>query len=303
VASRGNAASAAGDAPDCAPPDFHPRRPALALPALACDCHAHILGPRSRYPYLARRVYTPPDCLLDDFRRMLGALGLERAVLVQPSVYGVYNTVLIEALARAPRRFRGVAVVPPDVAEAELERLHELGVRGVRVNVVDVRDRTPGTLPLADLRALAARIRPLGWHMELLLHADEFPELDRALADFPVDVVFGHFGYMRADKGSDAPGFQALLRLLRAGRAWVKLTGPYRISGAALPYADVAPFAHALARAAPERLLWGSDWPHVMLKGAMPNDADLVDLLTAWLPDEALRRRVLVENPAKLYGF
>jgi predicted TIM-barrel fold metal-dependent hydrolase len=296
-----NAGSAG--APACAPPDFHPRSPAHALPARACDCHAHILGPRSRYPYSAQRVYTPPDCLLEDFRRMLDALGLERAVLVQPSVYGVFNTVMLEALARAPARFRGVAVVPPDIDDAELQRLQQRGVRGVRVNVVDVRNRAAGALPLDDLRALALRIRPLGWHMELLLHVDEFPELDRTLADFPVDVVLGHFGYMQAGRGTNAPGFQALLRLLRAGRTWVKLTGPYRISGAALPHPDVAPLAHALAQAAPDRLLWGSDWPHVMLKGAMPNDADLVDLLAAWLPDEALRRRLLVDNPAKLYGF
>jgi predicted TIM-barrel fold metal-dependent hydrolase len=252
---------------------------------------------------LAQRVYTPPDCLLEDFRRMLDALGLERAVLVQPSVYGVYNTVMLEALSRSHGRFRGVAVVPSDVDERELERLHAHGVRGVRVNVVDVRDRVPGTLPLAELRALAERIRALGWHMELLLHVDEFPDLDRTLANFPVDIVLGHLGYMRTNLGVAAPGFQALVRLLRAGRAWVKLTGPYRISSAALPYPDVAPFGHALAEAAPDRLLWGSDWPHVMLKGAMPNDADLVDALAAWLPDEALRRRVLVENPGKLYGF
>jgi predicted TIM-barrel fold metal-dependent hydrolase len=166
-----------------------------------------------------------------------------------------------------------------------------------------VKDRKPGTLPAQSLRALAERIRPLGWHLELLLHVDEFPELDRVFADFPVDLVFGHLGYMRTERGPHAPGFQALLRLLRAGRCWVKLTGPYRISGAALPYPDVTPFAHALADVALDRLLWGSDWPHVMLKGAMPNDADLCDLLADWLPEETLRRRVLVDNPARLYGF
>lgn len=291
------------DAPACAPPDFNPRRPRLALPRGACDCHAHILGPAGVHPYAAQRVYTPPDCLLPDYERMLAALGLERAVLVQPSVYGVDNTVLVEALERGDGRYRGVAVVHAGVADLELARLNARGVRGLRVNVVDVPGRRPGALPLAELRALAARIAPLGWHLELLAHVDEFPELDRAFAGFPVDIVLGHLGYMTTARGLDDPGFRALLRLLGHGRCWVKLTGPYRISGAPLPYADVAPFARALAETRPDRLLWGSDWPHVMLKGAMPNDADLVELLADWLPDEAMRRRVLVENPAALYGF
>jgi predicted TIM-barrel fold metal-dependent hydrolase len=289
--------------PLCAPPDFRPRRPQLRLPALACDCHAHILGPASRHRYAERRVYTPPDCLLPDYERMLTALGLERAVLVQPSVYAQDNTVLLEALERGGTRFRGVAVVGEDAAEPLLDRLHSAGVRGVRANIVDVPGREPGALPMSKLRALAARIAPLGWHLELLLHADEFPELDRALAGFPVDVVLGHLGYMQASRGLDDAGFRALLRLLARGRCWVKLTGPYRISGRALPYADVVPFARALAEARADRLLWGSDWPHVMLRGAMPNDADLLDLVSAWLPDESERRGVLVDNPARLYGF
>jgi 2-pyrone-4,6-dicarboxylate lactonase len=291
------------DAPPCAPPDLHPRRPRLALPAGACDCHAHILGPARVHPYSPRRVYTPPDCLLPDYERMLDALGIARAVLVQPSVYAHDNTVLLDALERGAGRFRGVAVIDPAVPDLELARLNARGVRGVRVNAVDVPGREPGALPLAALRALGKRIAPLGWHLELLLHADEFPDLDRALADFPVDVVLGHLGYVAAARGAHDPGFRALLRLLGRGRCWVKLTGPYRVSAAPLPYADVAPFARALAAARPDRLLWGSDWPHVMLKGEMPNDADLVELLAGWLPDAALRRRVLVDNPAALYGF
>lgn len=289
--------------PGCAPPDFRPRRPRIALPRGACDCHAHILGPARVHPYAPQRVYTPPDCLLPDYERMLAALGLERAVLVQPSVYARDNTVLLEALARGGGRYRGVAVVDREITDAELARLDAHGVRGVRVNVVDVPGRRPGGLPLEELRALARRVAPLGWHLELLLHVDEFPELDRVLAGFPVDVVLGHLGYMKAGRGVADPGFRALLRLLGAGRCWIKLTGPYRLSAAPLPYADVAPLAHALAEARPDRLLWGSDWPHVMLRGAMPNDADLLELLAGWLPGEALRRRVLAENPAALYGF
>ena len=272
------------------------------LPSKACDCHAHILGPASRHPYASERIYTPPDCLLPDYRAMLATLGVERAVLVQPSVYGTDNTVLLGALREGGGAFRGVAVVGESPAGHALEALHAAGVRGVRVNVVDVREGK-GSLPSARLRDLAARIAPLGWHLELLLHVDEHPSLERDLAGFPVPLVFGHLGYLRTDKGLENPGFRALLRLAGEGRAWVKLTGPYRISTHPLPHGDVTPFAHALLEAAPGRVLWGSDWPHVMVKGAMPNDGDLADLLAAWVPDEALRRRVLVENPARLYGF
>ncbi len=294
--------SAGDQAPPCAPPDFAPRRPRLAFPPLACDCHAHILGPASRFAYSPERVYTPPDCLLPEYRAMLGALGVERAVLVQPSVYGTDNAVLLGALREGGDAFRGVAVVGDSPGEKELESLNAAGVRGVRVNVVDVREGG-GNLPAGRLRELAARIAPFGWHLELLAHVDAYPSLERELGGLAAPLVFGHLGYMKTDKGLADPGFQALLRLAGAGRAWVKLTGPYRISALGLPHADVTPFAHALLEAAPGRIVWGSDWPHVMVKGAMPNDGDLADLLAAWAPDEALRRRVLVENPARLYGF
>jgi len=289
--------------PTCAPPDFSPRMPKLRLPARACDTHAHILGPASSYAYAPARVYTPHDCLLPDYLHMLDKLGVERAVLVQPSVYGTDNTVMLEALKQHAKRLRGVAVVAPDVADADLSALNDAGVRGVRVNIVDVKDRKPGTLPPDPLRSLAERIQPLGWHMEFLLHADEFPGLDDAFADFPVEIVLGHLGYMSTDKGLEAPGFQALLRLVKSGRCWVKLTGPYRIANGPLPYSDVTPFAHALLAANPERILWGTDWPHVMATGAMPNDGDLADLLSDWIRDARLRERVLVTNPARLYGF
>jgi len=290
-------------APLCAAPDFSPRPPKIKMPANACDTHAHVLGPAARYDYSPARVYTPPDCLAKDYRHMLDTLGVTRAVLVQPSVYGTDNAAMLDAMKADPQRLRGVAVVDPAIDNAELETMHAAGVRGVRVNIVDVKDRKQGSLPMDLLRPLAARIAPLGWHMEFLMHADEFPDLDRSFADFPVPVVLGHLGYMKTALGIDAPGFQALLRLMQAGRAWVKLTGPYRISGQPMPHADTVPFAHALLEANADRVIWGSDWPHVMMKGAMPNDGDLADLLLAWVPDVALRERVLVGNPARLYGF
>lgn len=290
-------------APPCAPPDFDPRKPKITLPKLACDTHAHILGPIAKYAYSPARVYTPPDCLLGDYRKMLTTLGVERAVLVQPSVYGSDNTVMLEAMRVAGNQFRGVAVVDDNVSDAELARLNTAGVRGVRVNIVDVKDRKPGTLPMAELTALAKRIAPLGWHMEFLMHCDEFSDMDRTFTDFPVDIVLGHLGYMKTSLGANNAGFQALLRLMKAGKAWVKFTGPYRISGEPLPHADTIAYAHALIAANPQRVLWGTDWPHVMVKSAMPNDGDLCDLLSGWIPDAATREQVLVKNPAQLYGF
>lgn len=289
-------------APLCTAHDPHPRKPRIALPPLACDTHAHVCGPASRYPYSAARIYTPPDALPAQYRHLLARLGVERAVLVQPSVYGTDNTAMLDALAADPVNLRAVAVVDPDIAPSELERLHALGVRGVRCNIVDIKEGK-GRLPMEMLIALAAKVRPFKWHLEFLMHVDEFPDLDRLLEDFPVDVVFGHFGYMKTSRGFNAPGFQALLRLMKSGRAWVKLTGPYRISAGPLPYQDVTAFSHALIDVAPDRIVWGTDWPHVMVKGAMPNDGDLCDLLADWVPDEALRSRVLVDNPAGLYGF
>jgi predicted TIM-barrel fold metal-dependent hydrolase len=288
--------------PLCAAPDPTPRQSKLRLPALACDTHAHICGPAARYPYWSGRIYTPPDCVLGDYRHLLTTLGVERAVLVQPSVYASDNRLLLDALREAGPNFRAVAVVEDSIGDAELERMHVLGVRGVRCNIVDIVE-DKGKLPLAMLERLAAKIHRFGWHIELLMHADEFPDMDRAFDDFPVDIVLGHLGYLRTEKGTEDPGFQALLRLMSRKKAWVKLTGPYRISSQPLPYPDTTAFAHALLEAAPGRVVWGTDWPHVMMKGPMPNDGDLCDVLSAWAPDEALRHRVLVENPAALYGF
>jgi predicted TIM-barrel fold metal-dependent hydrolase len=268
----------------------------------ACDCHAHVCGPQSRYPYAENRLYTPHDALPADFRRMLDTLGIERGVLVQPSIYGTDNRALLDALAQDPERLRGVAVVPFDVAPREIERLHALGVRGVRLNIVDLK-QGKGRLPLEPLRALAARIKPFGWHIEFLMHVDEFPDLDRQLSDFPVDLVFGHLGYVKEQIEANVQGFQALLRLMRDGKAWVKLTAPYRLTRSAMPYPEVLPFAQALLETAPERIVWGTDWPHVFIKNALPDDQALLSLFKRWVPDERLQRRILADNPATLYRF
>jgi 2-pyrone-4,6-dicarboxylate lactonase len=286
-----------------AAPDANPRTPHIAVPPLACDCHAHVFGSVARYPLIPAALYDAPERTGPvDYRRMQNALGIERGVLVQPSAYGTDNRAMLDALAADSMRLRGIAVVPFDVDAGTLERLHASGVRGIRCNIVDLKSGA-GRLPLDELLALAKRVKPFGWHLELLMHVDEFPNLDRELGNFPLDVSFGHLGYAPAASGVQAAGFRALLRLARDGKAWVKLTGPYRLTAQELPYPEVEPFAQALADAAPERLLWGSDWPHVMVKSAMPNDGELLDLLAKWIPDEELRRRVLVDNPAALYDF
>jgi 2-pyrone-4,6-dicarboxylate lactonase len=290
-------------APLCAGPDFNPRPPKFTMPALACDTHAHVMGPAAQYDYSPARVYTPPDCLPAQYRYLLDTLGVERAALIQPSVYGTDNAAMLDAMKADPKRLRGVAVVDPSISDGDLRALDAAGIRGLRVNIVDVKDRKPGTLPLDVLRPLAARIKPMGWHIEFLMHANEFPDLDTTFADFPVPIVLGHLGYMKGCPGTDNPGFQALLRLMQAGKAWVKLTGPYRISNHDLPHADTIPYAHALLKANAAQVIWGTDWPHVMHKGRIPNDGELTNLLLDWVPDEKQREQVLVANPARLYGF
>jgi predicted TIM-barrel fold metal-dependent hydrolase len=306
---RPNEKDAAGadlaQAPLCLPADAEPRPPRLPLPRGACDCHAHICGPAALYPYAAQRIYTPPDATLDAYRRLLAALGVERAVLVQPSVHGEDNRAMLAALAAAGRGFRAVAVVSPTITSGEIEALHHAGVRGVRLNLVDRREGR-NVVPRELVRALADRIAPFGWHLEFLVNLDEAPDFAGAVEGLPVPIVLGHLGYPRAGARAFLAGsaFASFLSLLAGGRCWVKLTGPYRISQAPdLPYDDVDPLAAALVARAPERLIWGSDWPHVMMKKPMSNDGPLADLLARWVGDAAVRRRILVDNPAALYGF
>ena len=292
------------DIPICTPPDPHPRTPKFEFPPLACDCHAHICGPQNVYRYIPERIYSPPDALLPEYGRVLDALGCSRAVLVQPSFYGTDNSAMLAAMKIAGPAFRGVAVIAETATPRELEAMHLAGVRGARLNIVDVREGK-GQLPIERITRLAERIKPFGWHIEFLMHVDEFPDLDATLGKLPVDVVFGHLGYVKTERAVAAPGFQALLRLLRGGRAWVKFTGAYRISSQALPHADTDAFAHMLITTAPGRIVWGTDWPHVMTKWTipMPNDGAIADLLLNWVPDAALRQRILAENPATLYDF
>ncbi len=287
-----------GEPAPCAGPDLQTRKPSFALPANATDCHAHVFGAKEKYGWAGDRLYTPPPVLLKDYLAMHDALGVTRGVIVQSGVHGSNNDVLVDAIAQSDGRLRGIALIPEDISDAELDRLHASGVRGFRANLV------AGTGVQFDAsRKLAARVARLGWHVQYLLDIEKFPTLDRVLGDFPVEVMIDHMGRPDTRGGTAAPGFQALIRFLKSGRGWSKLSAPYRTSREAPPYADITQFAHALVAAAPDRLVWGTDWPQVMMETAMPNTAIFADLLTTWVPDEAVRKRILVDNPARLYGF
>jgi len=287
------------DHPDIPPPDPNPRPPGFAVPPSACDCHAHIFGPAGRYPYAPDRAYTPPDASLEDYRQLLTSLGLQRAVIVQPSVYGTDNRRTLDAVAASDGDFRAVVVVDPDIADNELDTMHREGARAVRVN--SLHGGGPG---LEMLTPLARRLAHRGWHLQLLVDVSHFESLAAIVARLPVPVVIDHMGHMDAGLGVEHPGFQVLLEELSAGRVWVKLSAAYRLTRqAGYPYDDVGVLARALVTANPARLVWGSDWPHPRIHTSMPNDGDLLGLLADWAPDEEHRRRILVDNPASLYDF
>lgn len=287
------------EAPICLPPrpPTGPRT-AARLPRGACDTHMHVFGPLAHYPVERTRSYTPVLASLDDYRAVMAALGIERAVLVQPSVYGIRNDAMIEALRAMPAHLRGVAVVGPDAADAELATLHAAGVRGIRVN-----RRNPGGLSLADAAPLARRIASLGWHIQLQIDLAATGDLAGLLEACAVPMVIDHFGFLDPRAGAGAPPFAALLRLMERGQLWMKLSAPYRVSRAGPPYADLTPFVEALLACRPDRLLWATDWPHTELFDRMPDDLDPSLLLGLDQADEATRQLVFVDNPARLYDF
>jgi predicted TIM-barrel fold metal-dependent hydrolase len=272
------------------------RAPRLRLPAGACDCHVHILGPESRYPYAGERRYTPPDATMEDYLATARRLGISRAVLVQPSVYGSDNRAILDALREQKMPLRGIAVVGDDVEDRALEEMSAVGVRGLRLR--------PGKGSVAEqITRAAQRIAPLGWHAQLRIGAKDYVSLEPTLKRFPIDFVIDHIGQVPVDEGIDGPAFSAIRRIARNPRCWIKLSAPMRMSAQGFPYADVDPFVRALMEAGTDRLLWATDWPHTNLKQPAPDDADLVDLIERWMPDAALRQQILVDNPARLYRF
>ena len=282
----------------CLGPDPNPRAPSFQVPSGACDCHAHVLGPPEKYPYVAERSYTPPAATLESYQALHRVLGIDRAVIVQPSVHGTDNRVTLDGIARYGPNARGVAVINADVPDHELKALDAGGIRGVRLNLL-----FGGGVGLSALETLSERIADMGWHVQLLLDARDLVELAPRLRRLPVAVVIDHMGHMNVAHGIDHPGFRTLLELVQDGICWIKLSGNYRISASGPPYKDVVPFARALIEARPRHMIWGSDWPHPALQSFMPNDGDLLDALDDYAPEADLKQSILVDNPARLYGF
>jgi predicted TIM-barrel fold metal-dependent hydrolase len=262
-------------------------------PPLSCDCHIHVFGPFARYPLDPARKYTPEAAPLEDYLGVAKALGTGRVVLVQPSVYGVDNSCQRDAIATLGERARGVAVIDESVSDKALDELCGAGFVGARLNLMRGNE-------LEALERTAARVGDLGWHVQLHLPGAMIPEIAERLLKLPTDFVIDHFGRMDAWQGVVQPAFQALLRLVDSGRCWVKLSAPYRMDGA--PYHKVAPFARELVKRNPQRMVWGTDWPHPDV-AVVPEDPGLLAAMFDWVPNEATRHRILVDNPAQLYRF
>jgi 2-pyrone-4,6-dicarboxylate lactonase len=271
---------------------------ARPIPRGACDCHAHVFGPLNRFAFIEGRSYTPRERLASDYRAMLDALGIDRGVIVQPSVFGTDNGATLNALSELGENFRGVAVLPPDVSDRVLADCAAGGIRGVRLS-----DMTAGGVPLAHLEAMAARVKSSGWHIQIFAEFSKETDLPGRIRKLGVPIVIDHFGVADPQRGVADSGFQKVLDLLRDGVCWLKMSAPYIMSREKIPFADIEPFANALVAAAQDRLVWATDWPHPVCGDSPPNDADLLALLDRWVPDPAVRKRILVDNPTALYGF
>ena len=284
------------------------------IPPNACDCHTHIHGDPAKYPYFEGRVYTPEAALPTEMAQLHASLNIKRVVIVTPSVYGTDNAATLYGMAARGEDARGVAVIGAKTTDAELDAMGKAGVVGIRLNLNTggTNDPVIGAQRLEDgLKRIAAR----GWHVQIYTNLAMISALKDKVAASPVPVVFDHFGGAKASLGPDQPGFADLLGLVRAGKVYVKISGAYRASDKGPDYADAAPLARALIAANPERIVWGTDWPHPN-SAAHPSrtrfdiapfydidDGLLLNQLAAWAPDAALRQKILVDNPARLYKF
>ena len=283
-----------------AAPDPDTRRPAFQAPPGSCDTHCHVFGPGNLFPYAETRKYTPPDAPKETLRQLHDTLGLERAVIVQASCHGTDNTAMLDAIAASDGRYRGVCNANVSFSETRFEQLHAGGIRGVRFNFVK---HLGGAPDLDKMRAIISKVRHLPWHVELHFDAKDLLEYETVLDEIPLPVVIDHMGRAPVSDGLDQAPFQALLdKLRRTGSLWVKVSGAERISTTGPPFSDAVPFASACIEAAPDRVIWGTDWPHPNVK-IMPNDGDLVDLVPQMAPTMDLQQKLLVDNPARLFEF
>jgi len=280
-------------------PSPHPPR-TFTPPAGACDAHCHIFGPAFRFPYADDRTYTPPDSGIDAFERLQFRLGLSRAVFVQASCHGTDNSAMVDALEHGAGRYAGVAMIDESFTAADIAELHDAGVRGTRFNFVA---HLGGAPELDAFWRIVDRVQPFGWHIVLHFDAKDLPHHADLLDRMPCPYVIDHMARVPVTAGVAQEPFQQLLGLLGDERCWVKISGAERLTAdGPPPYDDVVPFARALIAAAPDRVLWGTDWPHPNVRH-MPDDGDLLDLLASFAPDEALRNQILVRNPERLYDF
>ncbi len=294
--------------PYCYPPDPNTRKPNCALPPNACDTHFHVFGPPEQFPFVSTHEYTPPAAPLEHYSKMIAVIGVERAVVVQPSVHGLDNSATLDAIAKSQGRFRGVARIDDKTPKSELQRLHDGGVRGVRFNLLD---RPRGNVKLDVLDRCVEHIVEFGWSVDLHIDTKMLLEEEKCIRSMPIPAVIDHIARIKPAEGLKQPAFQLLLDLLNLKHVWVKVSGADKICNTlvhtyyGLPFVEVIPFARAVIAAAPDRVIWGTDWPHSnnFAPGHTPNDGDLVDLLAEFAPSEEVRRKILVANPAALYGF
>jgi predicted TIM-barrel fold metal-dependent hydrolase len=283
----------------CPGPDPNPHKPRFVLPAKATDVHCHVFGPAGKFPY-ATGKYRPPDAPKETLAALYRFLGIERSVIVHPSCHGTDNSVTLDAIASSQGRYRGIALIDDSFSERDLRALHEGGMRGARFHFVP---HLGGMPDLAMIDRVIPRIAALGWHLVLHFDAKDLPDIAGFLHRLPLPFIIDHMGRINAGDGIGQKPFQDLLEIAKLENCWVKVSGADRISSAGPPFHDAIPYASALIAAAPERVLWGTDFPHPNIAKFMPNDGDLVDLLPLMAPDPAAQQKLLVDNPARLYGF
>ena len=268
-------------------------------PPFACDSHCHVFGPAAKFPYDPKAAYVPEDAPFEALQKLHSTLGIQRAVIVHASCHGADMRATLDAIARSKGAYRGTAIIDASCNDREFQRMHDGGIRGVRFNFV----RHLGGRPdMGFFRKTVERLRAMGWHLILHLDAVDLVELESTFRRLPVPFVIDHMGRVKAADGLAQPPFKVLLETLKNENCWVKICGAGRVSSAGPPFADAVPFARALVEAAPQRILWGTDWPHPNVKW-MPEDAALLELFPLMVPEPELQRKILVENPARLYGF
>ena len=285
--------------PTCPPPNPNPTRPRIKLPPLSCDSHFHIFGPGKTFPYAAERAFTPYDAPKERLFALHRFLGFERGIFVQSSCHGTDHSAMLDLLAAGNGNYRGVALLTPSTRREEVARLSAAGVCGVRFHFLPHLG-TPASL--AVMRAIIGLVDPDGWHIALHVTGRDMVDHFGFIASIALPVIIDHIGRVDVNEGPNGQGFVALRRLLDTGKVWVKLSGTDRASNQAPPFRDAVALARILAQHAPDRVLWGTDWPHPNIV-QMPNDGELVDLIAEIAVDETTRRKMLVDNPAKLFGF